>query len=839
MCREELAHAEKHGKRIVPINLLEVDRTILPAALADRQWITFADGVPFTEAMDTLVRALDTDLDWVRQHTQWLGKAREWEREGRDRSFLLRGAELRAAEAWLTTPGAAEKEPPATPLQNEYVFASRQAASRRQRSFLAAVLVALVVTAGLAVFAAVQRSQAISERETAVSELLANLSLQRMRTDLDTALLLGATAYEVKETPDARNALLVGAQRAEHVQGMVRALPGATVSAADLSADGRILAVAAGHELAVWDLPGKRLIASTTGTTEIPALALSADGSLLAVARSGSRVAFYDVAGDGLRPRGEAPRAVEDAVSLALSPSEPLLAVGTGDGEIALVDVETNRLTVHEADRPEEFEGLPMPVTPLAFDAAGERLAAGSPFGVHVVRLGERQRYEGLAPLEGVEALDFVDGATLAVVSQGSLFQIEAGSGDQLCGPNLAGLTAVDVASEGRFAVAGRDGSLQVGTDVCRKPTGRLGGQRGEIKLVRFAGRAGEFVSLGSDSLAVSWTPERSGLVERRAARSERLHDVVWGIADDDLVVAADTGVWLFASGAEPRQLHASEVDALASAPEAETIAAAAGDEVRVWRGTGYSPEPRHELPGGIILKIALGSGGTVLAAGTDRGAVHLFDLGGDGDSEPVPATGSGSVSALAFGRDDDLLAVGFNTGEVTVWRLDVEPPREIPARSPSSTSGSIDSLAFAPSGELLAVGSSDGQVTLWDLDQGEIPLPAVHTGGVTDLAFSPDGEQLVSADETGVLHVWDVDAERPVGEAFALSSERIEGLDMSPSQELLAAVPRYGSLALIHSAHWNPDAALVRACAIAGRPLTEAERRTMASGLRIPQPCG
>jgi WD40 repeat protein len=838
MCQEEVAYAEKHGKRIVPLNLEEVDRTILPAAIADRQWITFADGVPFAESMDTLVGALDTDLDWLRQHTQWLGKAREWEREGRDKSFLLRGAELRAAEAWLTTPGAAEKEPPATPLQNEYVFASRQGATRRQRAFVAAVLVAMVITAGLAVFAALQRSQAISERETAVSELLANLSLQRMGTDLDTALLLGAAAYEVKDTPDARNALLVGAQRAEHVQGMVRALPGATLSATDLSADGRILAAAAGAELAVWDLLEKRLIASTTEAAEIPALALSGDGSLLVVARAGGRVVLYDVTAEGLQPRGQAPRAVEDAVSLALSPVEPLLAVGTADAEIAVFDIERNELTVHEADRPAEFEDVPMPVGPLAFDASGRWLAAGSEFGLHVLRLTPQQRYEGLVELEGVEALDFVDDTTVAVVSQGSLFRIEAGSGERLCGPNLAGLTAVDGGPEGRFVVAGR-GTLQLGTDVCGKPSGRLAGQRGTIKLVRFTGRSGELVSVGADSLAVRWTPGRSGIVERRGARSERLRDVVWGVGAGELVVAADSGVWLLAPDAEPRLLAGEGAGSagLAAAVDAETIAAATGDELRVWRGAEYGPEPPQTIPEGTILNVAVDPGGTSLAAGTELGAVYLVDLEGDDGPEELPKRGSGSVTALAFGREGGLLAVGFNTGELTLWELDVEPPRQVPAKPPSSTAGSIDALTFGPSGNVLAVGSSDGRVALWDLEDGEIPFPAAHAGAVTDLAFSPDGDQLISSDELGVLHVWDIQAERLLGEAFAISREQVEGVDIS-SPEPLAAVPRYGSLALVRSAFWSPDAALARACAIAGRRLTATDRRAMAPGLQIPQPC-
>ena len=54
-------------------------------------------------------------------------RARVTEGEERDRSFLLRGSELGAAEQWLSS--AADKDPQPIPLQTEYVVASRMAAA--------------------------------------------------------------------------------------------------------------------------------------------------------------------------------------------------------------------------------------------------------------------------------------------------------------------------------------------------------------------------------------------------------------------------------------------------------------------------------------------------------------------------------------------------------------------------------------------------------------------------------------------------------------------------------------------------------------------------------------
>jgi hypothetical protein len=91
----------------------------IPEAVRERQWIPFDDAGGFEDGVRRLVDALDTDLEWTQAHTRWLVKAIEWDREGRERSLLLRGAELAAAERWLA--GAEGKHPEPTTLQREYV----------------------------------------------------------------------------------------------------------------------------------------------------------------------------------------------------------------------------------------------------------------------------------------------------------------------------------------------------------------------------------------------------------------------------------------------------------------------------------------------------------------------------------------------------------------------------------------------------------------------------------------------------------------------------------------------------------------------------------------------
>src|SRR5439155_2392718 len=118
-------------------------------------------------------------LSWVRAHTRLLTRAIEWNANGRNNSFVLRGDDLRSAERWLAEAGT-QKERQPTALQTEYIIASRKAAARRQRITLGAVtfgFVVAIVLAVLAIWKAVeanrQRAEAVRQRDTAIARQLA------------------------------------------------------------------------------------------------------------------------------------------------------------------------------------------------------------------------------------------------------------------------------------------------------------------------------------------------------------------------------------------------------------------------------------------------------------------------------------------------------------------------------------------------------------------------------------------------------------------------------------------------------------------------------------------
>jgi WD40 repeat protein len=206
VCGKEIAHAAANNKRLVPIVLRDVAADRVPKSLGELNWIFCRESDDFNEATDTLISALDTDLTWVRAHTRLLTRAIEWDANGRNNSFVLRGEDLRAAEQWLAQAGA-QKERQPTALQTEYIIASRKASARRQRITLGAVTFGLIVSIVLAVVAFFARHKAVEQEakakaETSRSEYLRALSLVE-DGDADQALRSLARSLELDPSNSA------------------------------------------------------------------------------------------------------------------------------------------------------------------------------------------------------------------------------------------------------------------------------------------------------------------------------------------------------------------------------------------------------------------------------------------------------------------------------------------------------------------------------------------------------------------------------------------------------------------------------------------------------------
>src|SRR6266545_3004478 len=111
VCRRELDHAVKNGKRLIPVVVRDAQTEEVAAELRSLNWIFLRAADDFNTGLGKLIKGIKTDYAWAQAHKQLLVKALEWERSARERSFLLRGKELQESESQVVTNAAKEPHP--------------------------------------------------------------------------------------------------------------------------------------------------------------------------------------------------------------------------------------------------------------------------------------------------------------------------------------------------------------------------------------------------------------------------------------------------------------------------------------------------------------------------------------------------------------------------------------------------------------------------------------------------------------------------------------------------------------------------------------------------------
>ena len=126
----EVSFAASLNKRFAPIVCRRVDDKAVPESLAKLNFIFFDDAARFDESADRLAEALNTDISWIRQHTDFGEQARRWAQAKGPTGLLLRSPVLEQAERWIASrpPGA----PAPTDETQTFIRRSRQGATRRR-----------------------------------------------------------------------------------------------------------------------------------------------------------------------------------------------------------------------------------------------------------------------------------------------------------------------------------------------------------------------------------------------------------------------------------------------------------------------------------------------------------------------------------------------------------------------------------------------------------------------------------------------------------------------------------------------------------------------------------
>jgi hypothetical protein len=152
LCAWEVEEADQLNKRLIPILCASLDGVSVPPRLANLNYIYYfyaepkVSGSGFGSGLARLLEALNTDLDWIRDHTRLGALSERWQTRRKDVALLLRGDELEDAERWLA------RKPPKARAEAARLDKERQQLAEREEA--------------LANIAAEQARRARSQRNT-------------------------------------------------------------------------------------------------------------------------------------------------------------------------------------------------------------------------------------------------------------------------------------------------------------------------------------------------------------------------------------------------------------------------------------------------------------------------------------------------------------------------------------------------------------------------------------------------------------------------------------------------------------------------------------------------
>jgi WD40 repeat protein len=842
-CRREADHAVEVNKRIVPVFHKKVDGDDVPPSIAAYNWVPFTDELDWDEAFRSLVSALETDLEWVRAHTRWLVRAREWEGHSRDPSLLLRGTELEAAERWLGS--AAGKDPEPTALHAEYILAGRKAATRRQRFTTGAVSLALLVSlalAGLAFFqrreAVEQRREAVEQRDNAVSTALATQSAVRLETELDLGALLALEAYRVAPTIEALGAGLTAIRRMARVVA-VRRVGRAAVDAIAYDVDGKTLMAADDDGTVMdWTIRNGSPRSSVGWKVRADEVAFAAGANALVAMDPDGRVQTWDT-----RTRTRVGRQFKlpgQSGTLAASPTGRMIAVSVGfEGVVELWSVESRR----RLGKPLRAAGL-LSIC-IAFSPDGSLLASGGDDGVRVWRIGESgaRTAATLASPHSIQACAFAPrGDLLAVGREDGRVRLYDTRSFRPVGRALThGAPVDDVAfsPDGtRLASADENGLTRLwDIRTHRRVLGPLKYGSESIWRLAFSPDGEALAVARNDGTVVVWDVGERSQIAEPLGRARDVHSIAFGRTGKTLVWArefnngerSELTFWdVRARRPLGRPLEQrGAVKRLAFGPGDRVLAAAADGGTVLWDLATRTESARLPEPGCAVWGVDFNLGGTAVASGTNCQTVRLWSVA-DGQPRTVQSHND-VVWDVAFSPGGGVLASAGNDGRVGLF--DLRGGRQL--REPPRERESISALTFTRAGRLAYAGDL-GRVKLWDVAAGrQVGAPLKHDSYVGDVAVSPDGKTLAAAGN-GTVTLWDLASFRLLGEPLRYGDPDLPvEVEFAPDGSVMATAAYGSNVLLWDDVVWSRDLQAWKhaLCPIVGRNLTLAEWREFLPG--------
>lgn len=828
VCGDELELGIKYNKKLIPILHREPESgTVMHEKLSSHNWVYLRNQDDYDAGIAKVLESINVDLDWVRQHTRLLQRAREWEDKNRNNSFLLQGADLEDAERWMTA-AAAQEDREVFPLQAEYIAASRTAATKRQRTVLIFVSLALVVSIALGIVALFSRNEAVTQREAAIANEHARATQQAIAEEQkviaeEQTIIANESEARARQNETIAKARYSAAQ-ARIYQNQAGELDLSTLLAIDswerspsflaediLRRNTSLIPIPLAqlaHKNQIWnvqvDPDVENFITSSSDNTAcvwsfedgsqrlcvqldgaVNEAIFSKDGKSIYTGDASGSVRIWDANTGELQQRYDFDSAIWD---LSASPDGKWLAVARDDNTASIISL-TN------PEQAADNIGRSSAVYVVTFSPNSDWIAIGESNGEVIIwNVGKNFFLKAPTHLDEVYVAKFSpDGKWLVTGGADSTVRVS----EALTGQERHVLTHGDWVEDiafspdgSWFAVASDDNRVWVWETETGEEKLRLK-HDDFVQKVRVSNDGRWIASSSFDQTLRVWDVA-SGSQMMQIPLEAKGSGLAFN-ADSTRIVVGDqkgnVGLWdtsylltKLNSIQFPEYVH----EALFSNSNEWMIVNT--DERLVWKFPANEVLGLSSTEQGIAIinaaaltyDLAISPDSNWVVVGErEKNRAILNNL----ETETTSMLNHGAkVLGVAFNSDNSLVATAGENAKVTVWNVS-SGEKEFNLENPSS----VFSVAFQSGGTHLAAGMYN-KIIIWDTETHEQIIGLLQTGDINAIAYSDDGAWLATASSDGTIYIWDA-TENYTGKPILL---RMNGqplaITFSPDNRWLAA---------------------------------------------------
>jgi WD40 repeat protein/serine/threonine protein kinase len=767
---------------------------------------------------------LDEARDDIRLQRQVARAANEWQIAEREISFLLRGTRLGQFETW-----AEETELALTALERQYLLASvnqqkieeDEEVSRQAREFklekrtrtvlrwlVGVFLVAAMVSGGLAVWANIQRQEALMQASIG---LAAQSERELGGIDRELGVLLALEAVEnYPYTPQAVGALALAIEEFRTFQ-----ILSSSESVAELKM------------VATWSPNGRRVAAASSPSPNSVVIWDVATGSeLLSVNphKDLCRGDYHLIRDLAWSPDGN--RLAVIAQDLNSGEACGIVILDTTSGETLL------RLVEHESA-----------ARSLDWSPDGTAILTGHEDGI--VRLWDAHTGTARSKLIGHtgvvrDAIFSPNGSSIASASEDEtirLWDVETGTEQRMLSGHAGIVRSVDWSPDGKRLVSGGNDGLPRVWDVVNGETlFVLPGHTEDIVIVTWSSDGRRIASQSLDATVKVWDAATGGLIFKiinTAPDPSTKRGFVEFSPDDNWILAGGSrvlGIHIWdASTSNPKLFgHNFGQEWGGWSPDGALIATSGSDgSARLWdAATGqqlgefdqgsywsdWSPDGTRLVFAEGIEAVALNVWDVTTGEMLSRLSVEEDEFGSHQFVSMDWSPNGSYITAADFrpGRPTAIYVWNAETTElVSTLQADDVCMQGWPIWSPDSTRIAI--------GCIFVAAGINTPASIWDAATGEALMVLESEYGWTyRTVWSPDGTQILVTYENGAAVIWDVETGNPIL-TFSEHRGAVDG-QWSPDGTLIASTDFENQLAKI----WDSETGeVLMSFSVPGAPLT------------------